>query len=72
MAKDFMFLLAGNDLRSLGKSSEIFSLIKDQKSFDKLFGYLFNNDRTTVMKAIDIIEKITVTKKEAGYSLDAG
>ena len=64
MIKDFMEFLAGNDLRSLGKSSDIFSLINDQNSFDKLFGLLYNNDRATVMKVVDTIEKITLTKKE--------
>ena len=64
MAKDFTELLAGNDLRSLGKSSEIISLINDQNSFDKLFSYLYSNDRTIVMKTIDLIEKITLEHKE--------
>jgi len=58
--KDFKELLLGDDLRSLGKSSEIISLINDQDSFDKLFTYLYDNDRATVMKTIDIIEKITL------------
>ena len=64
MTKDFTEFLAGNDLRSLGKNSEIFALIKDQKSFDKLFGHLYNNDRAIVMKTIDLIEKITLEHKE--------
>ena len=33
---DIAELLAGDDLRSPGKSSEIISLINDQNSFDKL------------------------------------
>jgi len=56
--------LAGDDLRSLGKSSEILSLIRDQYSFDKLFTYLYNNDRAIVMKTIDLIEKISLEHKE--------
>ena len=64
MAKDFTELLAGDDLRSLGKSSEIISLINDQNSFDKLFTYLYNSDRAIVMKTIDLIEKITLEHKE--------
>jgi len=64
MIKDFTELLAGNDLRSLGKSSEIISLINDQNSFDKLFTYLYNNDRSIVMKTIDLIEKVTFEHKE--------
>jgi len=61
---DFMNFLAGNDLRSLSKSSRIISLINDQGSFDKLFTYLYNNDRAIVMKTIDLIEKITLEHKE--------
>ena len=64
MTMDFMNFLAGNDLRSLSKSSRIISLINDQGSFDKLFTYLYNNDRAIVMKTIDLIEKITLEHKE--------
>ena len=64
MIKDFTELLTGDDLRSLGKSSEIISLINDQNSFDKLFTYLYYNDRAIVMKTIDLIEKITLEHKE--------
>ena len=64
MVKDFLELLTGNDLRSLGKSSEIISLINDQKTFDELFMHLYNQDRAIVMKTIDVIEKITLKHKE--------
>jgi len=64
MTKDFTELLAGDDLRSLGKSSKIISLINNQNSFDKLFKYLYSSDRAIVMKTIDIIEKITLKHKE--------
>jgi methionyl-tRNA formyltransferase len=64
MAKDFLELLTGNDLRSLGKNSEIISLINDQKTFDELFIHLYNQDRAIVMKTIDVIEKITLKHKE--------
>jgi len=64
MTKDFTELLAGDDLRSLGNSSEIISLINDQNSFDKLFTYLYNNNRAIVMKTIDLIEKITLEHGE--------
>jgi hypothetical protein len=63
--KDLNSLLAGNDLRSLGKSSEIIPLIDDQKSFDKLFEYVYNNDRKIAMKTIDVIEK--ATSKNTGF-----
>ena len=64
MTKDFSELLAGDDLRSLGKSSEILLLLNDQKSFDELFKYLYHSDRAVVMKTIDLIEKITLEHKE--------
>jgi hypothetical protein len=60
--KNFNDLLAGNDLRSLGESSKIISMIDDQKSFDALFEYLYSEDRKIVMKTIDVIEKITARK----------
>jgi len=52
----------GDDLRSLGKSSEIISNIKTQKDFDELFEYLYHDNRAVVMKSADVIEKITLTK----------
>jgi len=64
MSKEFTELLAGDDLRSLGKSSEIIVLINNQNSFDKLFFYLYANDRAIVMKTIDLIEKITLENKK--------
>jgi len=64
MTNDFMELLAGDDLRSLGKSSKILTLINNQNSFDELFTYLYNNDRAIVMKTIDLIEKITIEDRK--------
>ena len=64
MTNDFMELLAGDDLRSLGKSSKILTLINNQNSFDELFTYLYNNDRAIVMKTIDLIEKITMEDRK--------
>ena len=62
--KDLNDLLAGNDLRSLGESSKIIAMINDQESFDTLCEYLDTGNRTTVMKAIDVIEKITAQKND--------
>jgi len=64
MIKNFTELLMGYDLRSLGKSSEIIPLINSQNTFDRVFTYLYNNDRAIVMKTIDIIEKISLEHKE--------
>ena len=60
MTHDLAELLAGDDLRSLGRSSEIISLISDQHSFDALFTYVYSENRAMVMKTVDLIEKITL------------
>ena len=60
----FAKILSGGDLRSIGKSNEAVQLIRDQKSFDKLFGCLFHNDRLVVMRTADAIEKITIEHPE--------
>ncbi len=52
-------LLAGGDLRSIGKSVSIISKIKDRQSFDKLLAFLFRTDWLIVMRAADAIEKIS-------------
>lgn len=57
--ENIKILLSGNDLRSLGKSKKIINLIKHQNDFDVLFNFIYSEDRTTVMKTIDCIEKIT-------------
>jgi hypothetical protein len=51
--------LTGGDLRSIGRSNEIVSSIKNQKEFDILFELLFSSDRILVMRAADAIEKVT-------------
>ncbi len=62
--KTFRELLNGGDLRSIGKSNEVITLITDQESFDNLFSFLFSNKRIVVMRAADAIEKVTVKNKE--------
>jgi len=59
---DLEKLLSGGDLRSIGRSGSVISKIKSQSDFDELFGYLFHHDRIVVMRAADVIEKITLTK----------
>lgn len=58
-------LLAGSDLRSTGNSKSVIPKIKSQGDFDELVKYLFDEDRLVVMRAADVIEKITV--KELTY-----
>jgi hypothetical protein len=58
--KDFIEYLKGGDLRSLEKSQKLCSLISNQDQFDSLFSYLFSSDRKVIMRAADVIEKITI------------
>jgi predicted thioredoxin/glutaredoxin len=57
-------LLIGGDLRSIGDSSKIIKLINNQNDFDLLFGFINSDDRLIVMRAADVIEKITRNKKK--------
>jgi hypothetical protein len=57
---NFEELLQGEDLRSLGESNKIISLVTDQNTFDELFKYLYSDRRNIKMKIIDVIEKITL------------
>lgn len=62
---DINKLLIGGDLRSIGQSSKIVTLINNQEDFDSLFNFINNSDRLIVMRAVDCIEKIT--KREVKY-----
>ncbi len=57
---DFVKILSGSDLRSIGKSNSIVSKIQNQIDFNALFEYLFHKDRIIVMRTADAIEKITI------------
>ena len=57
-------ILKGGDLRSIGQSNKVVSLINDQQSFDGLFQQLYHVDRKVVMRAADAIEKITVNNPD--------
>ena len=52
--------LQGGDLRSIANVDKVVSLIKTQTDFERLFQYLFSEDRLIVMRAADAIEKITL------------
>ena len=62
--KNLEKLLAGGDLRSLGKSKAIISGIKKQSDFDMLFERIFHKDRIVAMRAADIIEKVTINNPQ--------
>jgi hypothetical protein len=57
---EFDKILSGNDLRSIGKSNSVILKVQNQSNFDKLFKCLFHEDRLVVMRAADVIEKITI------------
>jgi hypothetical protein len=44
-------LLSGGDLRSIAQSNKVVDLVQDQEDFDKLFQFLFHEDRLVVMRA---------------------
>ena len=52
-------LLSGNDLRSLGASKHLVSGVRGQREFDRLFEFLLDTNRAVVMRAADVVEKIT-------------
>lgn len=61
---DLTKYLQGGDLRSIGKVERIIGLVNSQLNFNKLFSYLYSTDRLIVMRAVDAIEKITVTNSQ--------
>jgi hypothetical protein len=58
-------LLAGGDLRSIGNSNAVSATVDTQQDFDDLMELLNHQDRRIVMRAIDVIEK--VTRKHTAY-----
>ena len=57
-------ILAGDDLRSIGKSNSVVAKIQSQNDFDELFKYLFHKSRLVVMRAAEAIEKITINNPQ--------
>lgn len=62
--KTFATILLGKDLRSVGRVKEVIDLVRDQESFDQLFGLLLHHEHLLVMRAADAIEKITIARPE--------
>jgi aspartokinase-like uncharacterized kinase len=54
----------GGDIRSIGHSRKLIKQIQSQQEFDELFECLYDNDRIIKMRAIDVIEKITIPAPE--------
>jgi hypothetical protein len=61
---NFAHLLLGKDLRKLKNNKKVLEAVRDQKSFDKLFGLIFHHERPLVMRAADAVEKITLKHTE--------
>lgn len=57
-------LLSGGDLRSLGKSEAIINIVQKQHDFDLLFDFVYHQNEVIVMRAADVIEKISVTSPD--------
>lgn len=57
-------ILKGGDLRSIGKTNAVVSMVNNQQSFDELYQLLFHPDRKIAMRAADAIEKITLNQPE--------
>jgi hypothetical protein len=51
--------LGGGDLRSMGNSNKVSKSVHTQKDFDELMELLDHTDRKIVMRAADVIEKVT-------------
>lgn len=62
--KNFEKLLSGGDLRSIGQSNKIVSLVKNQQDFDELFQCLYSDKRVILSRTADAIEKITIEHPE--------
>ncbi len=59
MIKDPIAYLEGGDLRSAAKAAELKDLIKTQNDFDIIFQFMHSKDRLLVMRAADVLEKIS-------------
>jgi hypothetical protein len=61
---EFIKILTGGDLRSIGKSNSVILKVQSQEDFDELFQCLFSKNRLVVMRAADAIEKITINNRQ--------
>lgn len=64
MSKTITDQLKGGDLRSIGKANQLLSSIRNQADFDALFANLYATDRIVVMRAADVIEKVTLSQPD--------
>lgn len=62
MKNDLKKYLQGEDFKSIADVDHLIPLINTQNKFDKLYPYLFTDNRLIVMRAADAIEKITKKK----------
>ncbi|ALM07778.1 hypothetical protein SB49_08195 [Sediminicola sp. YIK13] len=59
MTLDLIKYLKGGDLRSNAKAKELATLIETQYDFNALFHFLHSKDRLLIMRAADVLEKIS-------------
>jgi hypothetical protein len=55
----FTNLLIGKEIGRIGQNSIVVRAVKDQKTFDELFGLVFHHEKPVVVRAIDAVEKAT-------------
>lgn len=60
---NFAHLLLGKDRRSISGSNEAVRAVRDQTTFDELFGLLLHHERLLVMRAADAVEKVTMNDR---------
>lgn len=63
----FQPYLEGGNLRSLGKSGSLLERVQTKHDFDELFEFLFADNRLQVMRAADVIEKVSRQHPEYLY-----
>lgn len=61
---DLLNSLRQGDLRSVGQNNAIKDKFNSQEDFDKLLPFLFSAERGVVMRAADLIEKISLKHPE--------
>jgi len=60
----YVHQLSGGDLRSIAQANKVVASVNSQEEFDELFSEIQNPDRKVVMRAADVIEKISINNPE--------
>lgn len=69
---DLEQLLSEGDLRSIGENNKVVLAIHNQDEFDELFRMICSPNRVIAMRAIDAVEKVTISRPAylSKYSTD--